>query len=498
MSRIPRSALPWTTNLLVGIAVVVACIFAASVISALLPARVTILQAQASAVQTTPAKPGQPQGAGQDTQAAGHGTPGTGQSADQPDRFAQERTELESRLDTEQKRLEGEIDKDLAVTKDLQNALLGLTALASLIIGFLTYMSVKFAREDADGQVKLLKEHVAKYAMKIDALEASFPEFGGLDERIRQKLREVELLLPSEADWNDAHSFDRLFEKDKQQILDNEIAISASVSVFALDRSPAMRARLLSIYSAFARFYSARYDATIPPNESDYVRAVSYASRAIELRLPDAVEPYRLRGAIYLSRYDKGAKATPREADTALSGYLTDAEKDLKSAIAKKDPVDGGAYYDMALLYAYRNDLANAVRISRELIDQRDKISRVHREKYLPDTYRNLACFLARQTENASTADKQALSLEVVQTLKNGLETFQVTSNGLVALREAIVDELSDAAKINGKPRPKGELLRLEKDYQDQIKKLLEPPPAAAPQNAATAALPAQAGVVTP
>ena len=364
--------------------------------------------------------------------------------------------DLESRIDAERKEEGEKIDVQLAGAKELLNALLGLTALASLIIGFLTYMSVKYARDEAKDQVEIFRK-------RLEELEAKFPEFGGLDERIRQKLREVEVLLPTEANWNDVVSFRKLREGQKQQILDNEIAISASISVFGLDRSPAMRTRLVAIYSAFARFYSARYDATSNSSESDYVRAVSYATRAIELS-PEAIEGYRLRGAIYLARYDRGSRATPPEEKGSLDQLLDLAEADLKFATSRKNPLDAGAFYDLAILQHYRENTTAAVEISRELIQGKDKISAMHRSKYLPDTYRNLACYLSKMAEGAgNNTEKEKLSKEAVDAVRQGMEEFKPADRGR--------DELKDG--IEGELKAGGDLAGLEQTYRDQIAALL-------------------------
>jgi hypothetical protein len=377
------------------------------------------------------------------------------------------RKDLESRIDADRKDAAERINEKLEGDKDLLGALIGLTGIASLIIGFVSFMSVKYARDEAKDQVEIFRK-------KIEEIERTFPEFGGLDERIRGRLREVELRMPSEADWNDDQSFRALSESEKQGILDDEIAIAASVSVFALDRSPVLRARLVSIYSAFARFYVARHNAAADVSEGDYVRALSYASRAIQLA-PEAVGGYRLRGAIYIARYDRGATANPPEDAGKLKVFLDLAKADLEVAVVQREPVDAGAFFNLALVHHYKGHTGEAVKTSRRLISLKSKISAMQREKYLPDTYRNLACFLAILAQKAGS-QKQAqtaqLSAEAVQAVQEGIKEFEPTikqDGGLAALKKAIEGEL----------KPGQDLERLEKPFREEIAALIAANPAA-------------------
>lgn len=410
------------------------------------------------------------QSGGVQTPASGGGSGAAAESGNLDTRIEGERKDLEARIESDQKAADAKIGEELEGTKVLLGALVGLTALSSLIIGFVTYMSVKYARDEAKDQVELFRK-------KIEELENKFPEFTGFDTRIRSTLRDVELRLPPEADWNDDESFQALQEEEKQEILDDEIAISASVSVFALDRLPLLRSRLVAIYSAFARFYIARFNATPGSGEGDYVRALSYARRAIE-RAGDAAGNYRLRGAIYLARYYRGDRATPREDQSLLNQYLEAAQKDLETAAGRTDPVDAGAFYNLALLKHYKGNTAGAAETCQKLIGLRGKISPMHREKYLPDCYVNLACFCAVLAARATApAERQRLSDQAVEAIRAGLDEFGPTQKqdlGLETLKKGIAREQTAGT---------GDLDKLEQPYRDKIHILLNPPAEPASEN---------------
>jgi hypothetical protein len=394
------------------------------------------------------------------------------------------RKDLEARIDADRKDAAEKMNQEREETKDVLGALIGLTALASLIIGFLTYASVKNTRDDAEKLFDRTREESARLVedvrKRMTDIVGTFPEFAGLDERIRKQMREVESRMPPEADWNDDQSFRVLDESDKQEILDSEIAISASVSVFALDRVPLLRARLVAIHAALARFYLGRYNTSPAPAEGDYVRAVSYATRVVQANM-DAPGGYRLRGAIHLARYEREKKANPASSN---QGLLDSAGKDFAIAVASTDPIDAGAFYNLALVQHYKAKTAEAAATCRQLIALKDKVSAMHRKKYLPGIYRNLACFLAlladAAAQNKTQADK--LSSESVEAVRRGKEEFEPTAKqdeGLEELKKGILAEL----------QPGNDLNRLAQSFKDEIENVFAPakPAAANPANASPA-----------
>ncbi|MGA2889228.1 MAG: hypothetical protein ABSE51_14360 [Terracidiphilus sp.] len=350
--------------------------------------------------------------------------------------------ELEARIDADRKDANERIEEKTAATKELLDKLITLVGVYSVILGITAFVSVKYARDEAGAQIEIFRK-------KIEEIEQNFPEFSRLDERIHRLMCAMELRMPSESDWNDDESFRALTEEERQDILNNEATITA-ISAFALDRSPSMRARLFSIYGAFARFYVSRHNTSPDLSEPDYIRALSYASKAIELS-PEKTGGHRLRGAIYLSRYERLRKIDPPVDGDKLKHLLESAELNFAEAISKGtgDQVDAGAYYNQSLARYYEGDLAGAVTISRRLVGLRSKISTMHREKYLPGIYLNLGCFLASLAQSATGHKrekvKKQFEVEVVQALTAGVEDFRGTvtlDGGLTHLKKGIKKEL--------------------------------------------------------
>lgn len=383
-------------------------------------------------------------------------------------RVAEAKKELNASIDADRKNANERIDEKTDAAKQLLDRLITLTGLYSVILGFTAFLSVKFARDEAREQIEIFRK-------KIEEIEQSFPEFSKLDERIQRLMRGMELSMPSESDWNDDDTFRALCEEERQTILNNEAIITA-ISVFALDGTATGRARLVPIYSAFARFYLGRHNTSPDLSEADYVRALSYASRAINLS-PESVGGYRLRGAIYLSRYERLEKIDPPVGADKLKNLLQSAESDFAEAIGKGtgELVDAGAYYNQALARYFGGDIAGAIAVSRRLVGLRSKISSAHREKYLPDIYLNLGCFLAMLAKDAAgknqTKARQQFSSEAVQALVSGVEDFKSTATqdvGLTSLKNGIRKEM-----LAG-----GDLSHLGAAYTDKLNALLKAGPA--------------------
>ena len=393
------------------------------------------------------------------------------------------RKDLESRIDADRKNSEDKINQELDRSKQLLDWIMALAGLYSVIAALTAYMSVKYARDEAKDQIDIFRKKIEDIEQEY---QRNFPEFTGMDGRLQRLLRTMELHMPSMDEWNDDDAFSKLSEVDRQYILDSEITVSA-ISVFGLDRSTSLRTLLSSIYSIFARFYASRNNSSPNPNESDFVRALSYAKRVIEVS-PGSSEGYRQRGAIYLGCYQRLLKvAGPADADR-LEEFLKSAELDLAEAISKctDDKVDAGAFYNQALADYYRGRVEMSVSVSRRLLALRGKIPHLDRERYLPYVYQNLSCFLAKlaakvAAKNQAGAVKQ-FSNESVQTVAAGIEDFKKTETedgGLARLRTAIAGEL----------RQGGDLSTLEQSYRDKIEELIrddaggkaQNPPAPAP-----------------
>lgn len=440
------------------------------------------------------------------------------------------RKDLEARIEADRKDAEGRIDKWMDTSKWILALVIGLAGIVYPVFGgFAAYVNIKAVRDDAKDMLAEVRKRMEEIEQKysdglaaareaarneaqnqaelyrkgIDELERkhqqvlkdasdeakrqleavrkdseefvqqyqqNFPEFTAMEERLLRLMREMERRMPSEEDWNNDDSFRKLSEADRQYILDSELPVAA-MSVFNFDKSSKLKPRLSSIYAVFARFYLGRYGTLTGDSESDFWRAVSYAGRAIDLD-PEGSAGYRLRGAIHLARYERLSKASPPASADVLEKSLTAAELDLSQAIQKgtAESVDAGAYYNQALVRYYRGDIEGAIRVSRQLLGLESKVSRLHREKYLPGIYVNLGSFLAMLAERAAKENQpeavRQFGSQAVEAIVLGAEDLkktEVQDEGLARLKGLLRSELDSDQ----------ELSRLGQTYRAQLDALL-------------------------
>lgn len=401
-------------------------------------------------------------------------------------RIAAALKDLEARIDKDRKDAEDRLDKWMDTCKWILELVIALAGIVFPAIGGIAaYLNVKTVRDDAkdlldkvekrtkeiEKESRLrLDELVAQGKAQLDQYQQNFPQFTAMDERVQALMGEMERRMPREEDWNNVDSFRKLSEADRQYILDSEVPVAA-MSVFNLGNSPKLRPRLSAIYAVFARFYLGRYQTPAGGSESDFWRAVSYADRVIHLDPGDS-GGYRLRGAIHLARYERLSKAALPADANAREQSLNSAELDLSEAIRKgtADYVDAGAYYNQALVRYYRGDIEGAIQVSRQLLGLESKLSRLHREKYLPSIYVNLASFLAMLAERAKKQNQQEaerqFGIQAVEAVARGVENFKKTEmqdRGLSRLKELLGSELDSDQELN----------RLEQAYRKQLEDML-------------------------
>lgn len=364
------------------------------------------------------------------------------------------REDLETRIDKDRQDGEGRIDKWMGLNEWILAVMITVFGfLLPLLGGLAVYFQLKQARDDAKDQVESLRKKIKDLE---EEYRENFPQFSAMDERIQELLGEIKLRLPSLDDFNSSESFQKMPEIDRQYILDSELTVAA-ISVFGLDKSPSLRARISFLYGRLAQFYNLRDKASKKLTESsDFIRAVSYASRVIKL---DRASPegYRMRGAIYLDRY-RFLKWDLKSTDTgALEELLKAAEIDLDEAVDKctSEEVDAGAYYNRALAHFYREDYEKAAAVSKRLLGQEDKISPAQRERFLPSIYVNLGSFLAKRAIVARTDghpdEERQFSSQAVQAITRGVRDFEqttATDGGLERLKKALESELRDRQEL--------------------------------------------------
>jgi tetratricopeptide (TPR) repeat protein len=388
--------------------------------------------------------------------------------------------EMEERLEAAEKKTSERINRQLEHSKMLLDGLVTLVGVYSILLGLTALVTVKFSRDDAKEQLKTLrddaKEQMKTLQDKLHETLQSFPQFKEMDKQMELLLRRIELSIPSQAMWEKEGWSEKLKEEVLQLIRDSEVTIAA-VSVFALNRNVKLKRSLLAIYRNLARYYADRsvvaFKELGPKEESDYVRALGYATQMIELA-PESSDGYRQRGAIVLDRYRLLLEAQQRPSRKKLAKLLDDAEWDLAEAIHKStvSRVDAGAYYNMALVKCYRNRLEEAVAMSRQLLAQGAQIQSMDRENYLPDVYRNLGCYLARLASAAKKKQETKIederSNEAVEAIRIGVDDFLKTralDTGLEQLEAGIKKELGD----------KGDFSALKQHYRLQLEALANP-----------------------
>jgi hypothetical protein len=465
----------------------------------------TLVAAALTFAQGAGGKP--PKTAGPASAQGAAGQAGAGSPADAA-AMAKALKEMKDQIDAEQKK----VDQSLDSTKTLLSTLITLVGVYSVIVAATAFVTIKFAREDAREQIGSMsanaksqvdsmredsREKIKDLGAKIGKIQQDFPEFAFLHEQMGKLVRDIQSSIPPESDWNDNDSYDRLNEEARQRILRSEVTVTA-MSVFALDKSALIRGGLATIYGGFARFYLARHNKGTNDIDGDYERALFYAGLAIAFSEYSAGS-LRLRGAIYLSRYDQLSKRQPPVEAARLKTLLTDAQTELSDAIRKDtdEIVDAGAHYNKAVAETFAGKREEAVKTLRGLIQLKGRISRAHRKKYLPSAYQNLACYLALDAAEAGKTDAARateLSKEAVAAAKDGAAEFQAADDKemLAEFLGAIEDELKPGKDFAG-------LAQEYRDQLDQVGKAPAPVPGGASAGAQAAqTAPAAAGANAP
>ena len=291
-----------------------------------------------------------------------------------------------------------------------------------------------------------------------------------MDERVQRLLHEIKQLMPSEDDFNDPELFGKINEMNRQAILDSEV-VAAAASVFALDRSPSLRTTLFSIYTNFARFHDARFVDANVTDGAEFARAVHFADLAVKMD-PTGSAGYRQRGAIRLDGYRKLQGSARPEDIAERNKRLSDAEADLDEALKpdRSGAPDAGAYYNRALAYYYRGDMASAIDKSEELLAIKDKISREHRERFMPYVYSNLGSYYASvaiaaaKTQQARKATE--FSAKAAKAVERGLQDLakpEGSGKAVTRLKTQVRSELDTNQELN----------QMDKQYADKLKALL-------------------------
>ncbi len=368
---------------------------------------------------------------------------------------------------------------DAAIKRDelLLDKLLLLVGLYSTILSFLALSTVLVSRQDAKEQLaninakaSELADNLKKELGKIqtqaqsdinglkEQVRLEFPIISSLQSRVQKLILDLEDRYPENEDSN--RDFPRpdswSFEERQQRLQIDESQILA-VSVVALDDP-----NMVKLYLALARSYFERSRERARAGSSslgDAMRAYLYASRAIECK-PESADAYRMRGATTLARYHDAPEESRKSGENA--GLLQLAREDFKQC-RKIDPINAGALYNLALLCSYEDNPDEAIRISEELLAARDEVPRGAKEKYFPDVYINLACFIADKAKTVPhRAEQNSMYDRIVEVCTEGrryLRTEVESSKALDKFKESLKRELKARRDFSGLPAKTRKLL---------------------------------------
>jgi hypothetical protein len=380
-----------------------------------------------------------------------------------------------------QKAVEAAVDASIKRDELLLDKLLLVVGLYTTILSVLALATVFASRQDAKEQLagvnakadalaaevkQKLTDIQAKAQADVNALKAQitseFPIISRLQDRVQNLILDLEDRFPEDEDMNrdltGAESWQA--EERQQRILIDESQILA-VSVVALDS-----ANLLKLYLALARSYFQR-SITGTFTRSDAARASLYAGRATDCN-PKSVDAFRLRGATALALYHLGTeKGWSLE---ELKSLIERARKDF-TRCKEIDPIDAGALYNLALLSSYEGAPDAAIRLSEELLAARQNVPRKAKEKYFPDVYINIGCFLADKLKTVKDpADRKILCDRIVKECTAGRDYLQdkvKSTKALDTFTTSLKRELS----------PDEDFSALPEETKTALEALLHPPP---------------------
>lgn len=363
-----------------------------------------------------------------------------------------------------QKAVEAAVDASIKREELLLDKLLLVVSLYSTILSVLALATVFASRQDAKEQLVSVNARAdalaasvqqqltaiqAKAEKDVDALKAQvrseFPIISQLQGRVLNLILKLEAKYPEDQNWNLPRPNSWKMEERQQDILIDESQI-LTVSVVVLDD-----ANLLKLYLVLARSYLERFR-TGSLTDGDAARAYLYAGRAIECDQSSA-EAFRMRGLIALSRFDSASPA--RQKTGEFRDLLEHAKQDF-SQCKSLDPLNAGAFYNLALIGSYEGDLDRAIQLSEELLAAKQDVPRKAKEKYFPDVYLNLACFVARKSKAASDpATQTALHDRIVKICTEGRAYLLAevgSSRAMDNFRESLKRELGANGDFDGLP----------------------------------------------
>ncbi|HEX4032781.1 MAG TPA: hypothetical protein VHX20_20650 [Terracidiphilus sp.] len=357
-----------------------------------------------------------------------------------------------------QKAIDAAVDESIKRDEALLDKMLLLVGAYSAILGVLALGTVFISRQEAQAQLKTVKEELAALSSQV---RAEFPIISQLQNHLLDLIHKLEAKYPDKVDLNRARPDNWKTTLQQEDGLIDELQIVA-VSVVVLDNNS-----LLKLYLVLAKMYLERFK-TGKQNDGDAARGYHYAGRAIQCSA-NSDEAYRMRGLIGLSRYDLYAEAGKIVAANKdeFAAILSDANADFMRCI-QLDRYNAGAYFNLAIIRDHEKNRPEAIALSERIIADRASVSRTEQEKYLPAIYINLACYLADDWE-AETGDarKAELLRRILTLCTDGRDYLRATLQSNAALE----DFKTNLELVLKNPKDLG---KLPEDYKKPLTGLLE------------------------
>jgi hypothetical protein len=326
--------------------------------------------------------------------------------------------------------LEKAVDKAVDASIKREEALLDKMLLLvggySVMLGILALGTVFVSRQEAQAQLKTVKDELAGLTSQV---RAEFPIISQLQSHLLELIHKLEAKYPEKVNLNRPQDETWVNQLQQEDGLIDELQIVA-VSVVVLDSYS-----LLKLYLVLAKMYLERYKTGTRTN-GDAARGYHYAARAIQCN-PQSDEAYRMRGLIGLSRYQTAAdfKTIDDSNKDEYAAILRDANADFVRC-KTLNPHNASAYYNLAIIRDYEKKRSEAIDIAEHIIADRASVTRAEQEKYLPSIYINLACYLADElAETTDTAKQPELQRRILTLLSNAKQYLvaQLESNSAVA-----------------------------------------------------------------
>jgi hypothetical protein len=356
-----------------------------------------------------------------------------------------------------EKAVDAAVDASIKRDEALLDKMLLLVGGYSVILGVLALGTVFVSRQEAQAQLKTVKDELAGLSSQV---RAEFPIISQLQSHLLELIHKLEAKYPDKMNLNRPRpdTWGTLLQQEDGLI--DELQIVA-VSVVVLDNNS-----LLKLYLVLAKMYLERYK-TGTQTDSDAARGFHYAGRAVQCS-PQSDEAYRMRGLIGLSRYQSAADG----------GRINVANEDEYAEILRKANADftqcqtlnlhnAGAYYNLAIIRDYEKKRLEAINFAEQIIADRANVTRDEQEKYLPSIYINLVCYLADERGDETDPAKQAaLQRRILAHCTDAKQYLRAVLESNSAVAEF-------TASLEKELRDKGDLGKLPDDVKKSLRGLL-------------------------